>query len=86
MTAEELQDLSDKLKTSDGYIYISYSDGKYDHYINSIMAYMSDEDIYTNNPSNVFRNYTSISELAIMANNDSDLLDVFIQALINLKQ
>ena len=85
MTAEELQDLSDKLKTSDGYIYISYSDGKYTSYINEIMAYMSDLDVYTNNPNDLFT-YRNISELASMADNDSDLLDVFIKALINLNQ
>ena len=85
MTVEELKDIKNKMQQSDGYIYLSIKEGKYTSYINEIMAYMSDLDVYTNNPNDLF-NYRSISELASMADNDSDLLDVFIKALINLNQ
>jgi len=85
MTVEELKDIKNKMQQSDGYIYLSIKEGKYTSYINEIMAYMSDLDVYTNNPNDLFT-YRSISELASMADNDSDLLDVFIKALINLNQ
>jgi len=85
MTVEELKDIKDKMQQSDGYIYLSIKEGRYTSYINEIMAYMSDEDVYTNNPNDLF-NYRSISELASMADNDNDLLNVFIKALINLNQ
>ena len=85
MTIEQLKEIKEKIQQSDGYIYLSLKENEYTYFINAITAYMSDEDVYSNNPSDLF-NYTSISEFAGMALRNKDLQYVFLQALTHLNQ
>lgn len=55
MTVQELTEIKEKFNKSDGYISM---DGKHEYFINEIQAYMSNREIYTNNPNEAFNNYT----------------------------
>jgi hypothetical protein len=83
MTVQELTEIKEKFNKSDGYVYISM-DGKHECYVNEIQAYMSNREIYTNNPNEAFNNYTTLGSFAEMSMKNADLLEVFIKALTYL--